>query len=113
MSGDIMLFDYWRSSASYRLRIALESLGLSYAREAVDLLAGEQRASEHRARNPQGLVGQMKIPQISGPKAEICFDTRFTPTLRLHDVFGHATECGGVDHQQNLLGGRVVLLETH
>jgi len=61
MSGDIVLFDYWRSSASYRLRIALESLGLSYAREAVDLLAGEQRAPEHRARNPQGLVPALLI----------------------------------------------------
>ena len=61
MNGDIVLFDYWRSSASYRVRIALESLGLSYTREAVDLLAGEQRAPEHRARNPQGLVPALLI----------------------------------------------------
>jgi len=61
MTGDIVLFDYWRSSASYRVRIALESLGLSYTREAVDLLAGEQRTPEHRARNPQGLVPALLV----------------------------------------------------
>lgn len=61
MDGDIVLFDYWRSSASYRVRIALESLGLSYRRESVDLLGGEQRSPEHRARNPQGLVPALVI----------------------------------------------------
>ena len=61
MNGDIVLFDYWRSSASYRVRIALESLGLSYRRESVDLLGGEQRSPEHRARNPQGLVPALMI----------------------------------------------------
>lgn len=61
MDGDIVLFDYWRSSASYRVRIALGSLGLSYRRVSVDLLAGEQRSPEHRARNPQGLVPALTI----------------------------------------------------
>jgi len=61
VAGDIILYDYWRSSASYRLRIALESLGLTYRREPVDLLAGDQRTAEHRARNPQGLVPALSI----------------------------------------------------
>ncbi|WP_411036302.1 maleylacetoacetate isomerase [Shinella sp. BYT-45] len=61
MSDGIVLYDYWRSSASYRVRIALESLGLPYRRVPVDLLAGEQRAPEHRARNPQGLVPALTI----------------------------------------------------
>lgn len=61
MNDDIVLFDYWRSSASYRVRIALESLGLSYRRVSVDLLAGEQRSPEHRTRNPQGLVPALVI----------------------------------------------------
>ena len=59
--SEIVLFDYWRSSASYRVRIALESLGLPYRRISVDLLAGEQRSPEHRARNPQGLVPALLI----------------------------------------------------
>lgn len=61
MSDDIVLFDYWRSSASYRVRIALASLGLTYDRQSVDLLAGAQRSEEHRARNPQGLVPALLI----------------------------------------------------
>lgn len=61
MGDEIILFDYWRSSASYRVRIALESLGLAYRRESVDLLDGAQRAPEHRARNPQGLVPALLI----------------------------------------------------
>lgn len=61
MADEIVLFDYWRSSASYRVRIALESLGLAYGRISIDLLAGEQRAPEHRARNPQGLVPALVI----------------------------------------------------
>ena len=61
MSEEIVLYDYWRSSASYRVRIALESLGIAYRRVSVDLLSGEQRAPEHRARNPQGLVPALVI----------------------------------------------------
>ena len=50
------LFDYWRSSASYRVRIALNLLGLAYESLPVDLVKGEQRSAENTARNPQGLV---------------------------------------------------------
>ncbi|MEM8854620.1 MAG: maleylacetoacetate isomerase [Pseudomonadota bacterium] len=53
---DAVLYDYWRSSASYRVRIALNLLGLPYTRTPVDLLAGEQGGDNHRALNPQGLV---------------------------------------------------------
>lgn len=61
MAGEIVLFDYWRSSASYRVRIALESLGLVYRREPIDLLEGHHRMPEHRARNAQGLVPVLMI----------------------------------------------------
>lgn len=57
----IRLFDYWRSSASYRVRIALNLKGVPYERVAVDLLASEQRGAEHLARNPQGLVPTLEI----------------------------------------------------
>lgn len=61
MSGDIVLWDYWRSSSAYRLRIALNLLGLPYERVPVDLVAGAQRGPEHLARNPQGLVPALAI----------------------------------------------------
>ena len=61
MNEEIVLYDYWRSSASFRVRIALNSLGLSYRRVSIDLLGGVQRSPEHRARNPQGLVPALAI----------------------------------------------------
>ncbi len=50
------LYGYFRSSTSYRLRIALALKGLAYENVPVDLLAGEQREPAFRARNPFGGV---------------------------------------------------------
>jgi maleylacetoacetate isomerase len=50
------LYDYWRSSAAYRVRIALNFKGLAYEQVAVDLRAGAQHRPEFLAINPQGLV---------------------------------------------------------
>lgn len=55
------LFDYWRSSAAYRVRIALNHIGLPYQRVAVDLVKAEHRAPANLARNPQGLVPTLEI----------------------------------------------------
>lgn len=57
----VRLHDYWRSSASYRVRIALGLAGLRWDRVAVDLVAGDQRSQAHRAVNPQGLVPVLEI----------------------------------------------------
>ena len=59
------LFDYWRSSASYRVRMALNLLGLGYDAVPVDLLQGEQTGTANLARNPQGLVPTLKIDGLS------------------------------------------------
>lgn len=56
MSTEATLYDYWRSSASYRVRIALNSLGIPYTRISVDLLQAEHKSPENLSRNPQGLV---------------------------------------------------------
>ena len=50
------LYSYFRSSAAYRVRIALRLKGLDYEYIPVHLLKGEQRADAYRATNPQGLV---------------------------------------------------------
>ncbi|WP_372801378.1 maleylacetoacetate isomerase [Paracoccus seriniphilus] len=57
----IVLYDYWRSSASYRVRIALGLKGLSFRSISVDLVAGSHRDGAHLARNPQGLVPAIEI----------------------------------------------------
>lgn len=58
---ETILFDYWRSSASYRVRIALNLAGIPYRAEVVDLVKGNQRSETHLARNPQGLVPVLDI----------------------------------------------------
>ncbi|MBL9054210.1 MAG: maleylacetoacetate isomerase [Tabrizicola sp.] len=57
----IRLHDYWRSSASYRVRIGLNLVGLGYEPRSVDLTKGEQRGGTHLERNPQGLVPALEI----------------------------------------------------
>lgn len=51
-----VLYDYFRSSAGYRVRIALNFKGIAYDRVPVNLAEGGQKSAEYRARNPQGLV---------------------------------------------------------
>lgn len=50
------LYSYWRSSAAYRVRIALNLKGLDYETVPVSLVDGRHRSDEFRARNPQGFV---------------------------------------------------------
>lgn len=57
------IYDYFRSSAAYRLRIALNLKGLDVDREPVNLLEGEQRARRYRQVNPQGLVPALVTEQ--------------------------------------------------
>jgi maleylpyruvate isomerase len=50
------LYNYFRSSASYRVRIALALKGLEYAQSPHDLRSGAQRAPDFLALSAQGLV---------------------------------------------------------
>ena len=59
--SETVLYDYWRSSASYRVRIALNLAGIGYRAVPVDLVVGEHREPEHLARHPQGLVPVLEI----------------------------------------------------
>jgi maleylacetoacetate isomerase len=56
-----VLYDYFRSSACYRVRIALNLKGIEYETVAVNLLEGAQRDEAYRARNPQGLVPLLEM----------------------------------------------------
>jgi|SRR6185436_2727967 maleylacetoacetate isomerase len=50
------LYDYFRSSAAYRVRIALNLKGVAPERASVHLRRGAQRAEDYLTMNPQGLV---------------------------------------------------------
>ncbi|TPK61680.1 maleylacetoacetate isomerase [Mesorhizobium sp. B2-4-19] len=54
--SDIVLHNYYRSSTSYRVRIALEMKGLSYDYVPHHLRHGEHLEPAYLAVNPQGLV---------------------------------------------------------
>ncbi|WP_349918253.1 maleylacetoacetate isomerase [Aeromonas veronii] len=64
----LQLFGYWRSSASFRVRLVLQLKGLSYEQHPVHLGKGEQKEKAYRRVNPQGLVpflvdGEVQIGQ--------------------------------------------------
>jgi maleylacetoacetate isomerase len=58
MLGNLKLFSYWRSSASYRVRIALNLKQLEYELEPVHLVrdGGDNHSDDYLALNPQGMV---------------------------------------------------------
>jgi maleylacetoacetate isomerase len=56
-----ILYDYFRSSAAYRVRIALHLKGVDYESRPIDLRADEQKSGEYRSLNPQGLVPMLEI----------------------------------------------------
>lgn len=55
------LYGYFRSSAAYRVRIALNLKGLDYDQVPVNLVKGEQRSGDHLTRNSQGLVPSLVL----------------------------------------------------
>lgn len=57
----LTLYDYYRSSASYRVRIALNLKGVEVDQVTVNLVSGEQVSEDHLAINPQGLVPSLIV----------------------------------------------------
>ena len=64
MSAPLKLYTYWRSSAAWRVRIALALKGVGYECEPVSLIAdrGEQHSQAYSAVNPQHLVPALALP---------------------------------------------------
>jgi maleylacetoacetate isomerase len=60
-----ILHDYFRSSAAYRVRIALNLKGVAYDRRSVNLAEGAQKDSAYRALNPQGFVPMLEIDGLA------------------------------------------------
>lgn len=59
----MLLYDYFRSSAAFRVRIALALKGIAVERRFVHLLrgGGEQKQPDYLRRNPQGLVPALEL----------------------------------------------------
>jgi len=71
----IKLYGYWRSSASYRLRIALNLKGVAYDYIPINLREAKHREQDYLSKNPQGFV----------PMLEFSDGTRLTQSLAILD----------------------------
>jgi maleylacetoacetate isomerase len=88
------LYTYFRSSASFRVRIALNLKGLEWEPEAISLVAGEQGRDAYKAINPQGLVptlvdGDLRLSQ-SMAIIEYLDETRPEPPFLANGAAGRA-----------------------
>jgi maleylacetoacetate isomerase len=59
--SNIILHGMWRSSASYRVRIALNLKGLTYEQKNYALAKGEHKTEEFLSKNPQGLIPALEV----------------------------------------------------
>ena len=89
----IRMYGFWRSSAAFRVRIALNLKGLVYTEQMIDLDAGEQHAPEYRAINPAGSVPTVFVdngPPLTQSLAilEYLEDTHPEPPLLPPDPLG-------------------------
>jgi maleylacetoacetate isomerase len=63
--SEIILYDYWRSSASYRVRIALNLKSIDHSAQIIDLLSGQHKSPDHLDKQPQGIVPAIDIDGIT------------------------------------------------
>jgi maleylacetoacetate isomerase/maleylpyruvate isomerase len=90
----MQLYSYWRSSAAYRVRLALAWKGLAAEMIPVDLRVGEQGAPAYVAQNPQGLVPALADSGVLLSQSlaiiEYLEETRPDPPLLPADPMGRA-----------------------
>ncbi len=67
----LALHNYWRSSASHRVRIGLHLKGLAYDYVAVNIVKREQDADTYRARNAMGQVPTLEVTEDDGTVRQI------------------------------------------
>jgi maleylacetoacetate isomerase len=91
---DTILYQFWRSSASWRVRWALAVKGVPFTSVPVDIVAGEQLTAEHRARNPMAHVPALWIDGRSLAESvailEYLEETRPTPALYPREPWARA-----------------------
>ena len=90
------LYGFWRSLASYRVRVALSLKGLSAEEISIDLLKGKQNTDDYLAVNPQGVVPALILDEGGPPLfqslaiLEYLEETRPEPALLPKDPRGRA-----------------------
>ncbi|WP_298158914.1 maleylacetoacetate isomerase [Brevundimonas sp.] len=96
----MILHGYFRSSAAYRTRIALNLKGVAYEPHDIDLRTGAQRSEAFLRLNPQGLVPALEVDGVvitqSTAILEWLDDTFPEPALMPSDAIGRAQVRGMV-----------------
>jgi maleylacetoacetate isomerase len=91
----IKMYGFWRSAASFRVRIALNLKGLPYEEEMVDIDVGDQYTAAYKAMNPQSAVPSLIVddgPPLTQSLAilEYLEEVHPTPALLPADPRGRA-----------------------
>ncbi len=90
----MQLYDYYRSSAAYRVRIALNLKNIPYRATAINLRTGDQSGESYRAVNPQGRVPSLDtdgaVLNQSLAIIEYLEETSPEPPLLPSDALGRA-----------------------
>jgi maleylacetoacetate isomerase len=92
----VKLYGFWRSLASYRVRVALALKGLRAEEVSIDLLKGKQNSEDYLAVNPQGVVPALILDEGGPPLfqslaiLEYLEETRPQPPLLPKDPRGRA-----------------------
>ena len=94
------LYGYWRSSASYRVRIALNLKGIGYEYIPVNLREAEHRSPKYLAKNPQGLV----------PMLELSDGSRLTQSLAILDYLDGAFRSPDLLPKDSLKRAQIIAL---
>jgi maleylacetoacetate isomerase len=63
----VKLYGFWRSLASYRVRVTLALKGLHAEEVSIDLLKGRQNSEDYLAVNPQGVVPALVLDEGGAP----------------------------------------------
>ena len=95
----LTLYDYYRSSAAYRVRITLNLKGLAYQSKSVNLLESEEASDDYKVLNPQGLLPSLLIKEtgkgdvVLTQSLAICEyleERKPTPSIMTESVLGRA-----------------------
>ncbi len=72
----VRFYSYWRSSAAYRVRLALNLKGIAYDTVSISLLPGksEHRQAKYRERNPQMLVPFLEDAEVGVGQSQAIFE---------------------------------------
>ena len=90
------LYGFWRSLATYRVKVAMALKGVKADEVSIDLLKGEQHNADYRKLNPQAVVPSLVLDEGGPPLfqslaiLEYLEETKPQPPLLPKDARGRA-----------------------